>query len=180
MACQLPTDCLDEIIEYLEEDKTNLHSCLLVNRFWCKISVRILWRNIWNFNVHPTSILSTLIACLPNESKELLRENNIFISTPTSKPPLFNYPAFCKVLSIYEICEIVCTVLENETSFNSFNLLSVEERNCLVINEVVKMFTNQISSLKKLTYNYNPQDYYDYDNTICDINIPFTCVTYVP
>ena len=104
MACQLPTDCLDEIFEHLEENRTTLHSCLLVNRLWCKISVRILWRNIWNFGqkrplrLAETSILSILIACLPDESKELLHMNKIFISTPTSKPPLFNYAAFCKVL----------------------------------------------------------------------------------
>src|SRR6266496_6569356 len=130
MAFKLPTDCLNEIIEYLEEDKINLHSCLLVNRrLWCKISVRILWRNIWNLNMQQISILNTflntLIACLPNESKELLCENKIFISTPTSKPPLFNYPAFCKVLSICEICEIVSTVIRNKPSLlNSLRLLS--------------------------------------------------------
>src|SRR6266536_2475359 len=117
MAYQLPVDCLNEIFEYLEDDKPTLHLCLLVNRLWCKISVRILWRNIWNFN-HCSfiprrplrverSILSTLIACLPNESRELLYKNNIFISTPTSKPPLFNYAAFCKVLSISDIYRIV-------------------------------------------------------------------------
>ena len=102
MAYRLPADCLNEIFEYLEEDKPTLHSCLLVNRLWCEISVRILWRNVWNL-IYPhwirslkvdASILSTLIACLPNESKELLYKNNIFISTPTSKPPLFNYAKF--------------------------------------------------------------------------------------
>src|SRR6266516_5976737 len=128
MASQLPVDCLNEIFEYLEDDKPTLHLCLLVNRLWCKISVRILWRNIWNFNNcyfiprRPlrveTSILSTLIACLPNESRELLYKNKIFISTPTSKPPLFNYAAFCKVLSIYEIDEIVDRVLMVEPSVN--------------------------------------------------------------
>jgi len=76
MAYQL-VDCLNEILEYLEDDIPTIHSCLLVNRLWCKISVRILWRNIWNFSQQRTlrvkaSILSTLIACLPNESKELL------------------------------------------------------------------------------------------------------------
>src|SRR5437764_1128116 len=97
MVCQLPTECLDEIFECLEDDKATLHSCLLVNRLWCEVSVRILWRNISNVShtIRPlrveTSILSTLVACLPNESKELLYKNKIFISTPTSKPPLFNY-----------------------------------------------------------------------------------------
>src|SRR5688572_3285969 len=116
MTCQLSADCLNEIFEYLEGDKTTLLSCLLVNRLWCEISVRILWRNIWNFKYSvaikhqlkvESAILSTLIACLPNESKELLRKNEIFASTPATpsilKQPFFNYAAFCKVLSINEI-----------------------------------------------------------------------------
>ena len=136
MACQLTTDCLDEILEHLEGNKTTLHSCLLVNRLWCRSSVIILWRNIWSFNkLHSLkvalSIIRTLIACLPNESKELLCKNEIFIPTPTSKPPLFNYAAFCKVLSICEISRIFTLTLNAE--------------HCLVINEVIKMFINQFS-----------------------------------
>src|SRR5436305_14092701 len=100
MSCSLPADCLNGVFENLKDDKITLHSCLLVNRLWCKISIRILWRDIWSFN-YPyyrryevtSAMLSTLISCLPNESKELLHKNEIFISTPTSKPPLFNYAA---------------------------------------------------------------------------------------
>jgi hypothetical protein len=164
MACQLISDCLNDIFEHLEEDKLTLHSCLLVNRLWCKISVGVLWRNIWDFkNIYQkrplrvaSSILNTLIACLPNESKELLYKNEIFISTPTSKPPLFNYIAFCKVLSICEIGIIVNDVLGNESSINATNSLSLKDRKRLVTNEIIKMFTDQISALKKLTYIYNP------------------------
>src|SRR6266540_807890 len=111
MFCQLPADCLNEIFKLLEGDIIALHSCLLVNRSWCEASVGILWRNIWDFKLSEDAwrlyiiksstkefvssrllrILSILIACLPNESKDLLYENKIFIPTPTSKPPLFNY-----------------------------------------------------------------------------------------
>src|SRR3954451_19605167 len=79
MSCLFLTDCLNEVFENLEDDKFTLHSCLLVNRLWCKISVRILWRDILNFkdslnDKHRSkvrlSILSTLFACLPNGSKE--------------------------------------------------------------------------------------------------------------
>jgi hypothetical protein len=154
MTCQLPVDCLNEIIEYLEEDRHTLHSCLLVNRLWCEISVRILWRNIWNFerSYSETLILNTLFACLPNESKELLYKNKIFISTPTSKQPLFNYAAFCKVLSIYEIGRMVNAVFKDKPSINS---LSLEDRNHLITNEIIKMFASQIHSLKRLScYHY--------------------------
>src|SRR6266487_7050433 len=92
---KLPADCLNEIFEYLDEDKISLHSCLLVNRLWCKISVRILWRSIRNYN--------TLITCLPNESKEILYNNKIVFSISTSKPPIFNYVSFCKSLSVYDV-----------------------------------------------------------------------------
>ena len=85
---KLSFDCLNEIFEHLEKDKTTLHSCLLVNRLWCQVSVRILWASVWNYD--------TLIACLPNETKEILYKNDIIVPTPTSKPPLFNYISFIK------------------------------------------------------------------------------------
>ncbi|RIA87232.1 hypothetical protein C1645_828059 [Glomus cerebriforme] len=40
------------------------------------------------------TILNILVACLSDESNEFLYKNEIFISTYTSKPPLFNYPEF--------------------------------------------------------------------------------------
>jgi hypothetical protein len=166
MTFQLPTECLNEILEYFEEDELTLHSCLLVNRLWCKIAVRILWRNIFDFirsyqnsslRVKSSKILSTLIACLPNESKELLYENGISISTPTSNPPLFNYAEFCKVLSINKIILI------------TNNALNVRKDSNLVANEIIKMLTDKISSLKKFTYN---DYYYYYSNTISIPYIP--------
>ncbi|GBB90421.1 hypothetical protein RclHR1_17380003 [Rhizophagus clarus] len=165
----LPTDCLNEIIEHLEKDKNTLHSCLLVNRLWCKISVRILWKDVWDYkDIYQqrslgmaTSILSTLVACLPNKSKENLHKNEITISTPTSKSPLFNYASFCQVLLICEIIKMVYNVLRDMPSVNS---LSLQDRNCLVTNEIIKMFMNQ-TSLKKLTYMYN---YYH-----CNLSFPY-------
>src|ERR1043165_9219595 len=90
MPGQLPADCLNEIFEYLQSEAA-LRPCLLVNRLWCEVSVQLLWADIQNHH--------TLIACLPNESKELLYENGINLLTPTSNPPLFNYVAFIKNLS---------------------------------------------------------------------------------
>ncbi|CAB5393164.1 unnamed protein product [Rhizophagus irregularis] len=68
---QFPIDCLNDIIEYLEDDSNTLN-------------------------------LSTLIACLPNDSKEILYNNGISIST--SKTPVFNYASFCKYL---EVCKVI-------------------------------------------------------------------------
>src|SRR5438270_9754813 len=108
---QLFEDCLNEIVEYLEEDKVTLRSCLLVNRLWCEVSVRILWRSIRNYN--------TLIACLPNDSKDILLKNGIITSTSASKSPMFNYASFCKFLSVFQLLKIL--ELESQQSVSSHN-----------------------------------------------------------
>ncbi len=126
---QLPADCLNEIFEY----KVNLRSCLLVNRLWCKTSVRFLWTSIQNYN--------TLITCLPNESKEILYKDEIIISTPNSKPPLFNYVSFIKSLSMGEINYKIKSILKG---FDN-------NKNRVVIQEIIKMFMSQ-TSLRKLEF----------------------------
>ncbi|PKC51906.1 hypothetical protein RhiirA1_482695 [Rhizophagus irregularis] len=46
------------------------------------------------------------------DSKEVLYENGIFTSSPTSKP-LFSYISFCKVLSVNLIHYIISSLLRN-------------------------------------------------------------------
>src|ERR1051325_1163878 len=145
---QLPADCLNEIFECLEEDRVTLRSCLLVSRLWCEVSVRILWRSIRNY--------STLIACLPNESKEILYKDGINTSTPTSKPLMFNYATFCKVLSIYQVDYSIRELLKNRPPISS-NAHIVTREEVLndnvhrVTREVFKLLINQ-TSLKELTF----------------------------
>ncbi|RIA84949.1 hypothetical protein C1645_879613 [Glomus cerebriforme] len=126
---QLSVDCLKEIFEHLE--KKSLHSCILVNRLWCRISIRILWRSVWNFK--------TLISCLPDESKEILYKNGIFL---TSKPPLFNYVTFIISLSIYTIDDIIKNTLKN---YQSVTPQSLNYKKYIVTQEIYKLFMNQIS-----------------------------------
>ena len=115
-----------------------------------------------------SAILNTLISCLPDESKELLQKNEIYIST-SLKPPLFNYTAFCKVLSINEISQIIHEVLISKNQ-PSFALPNSKDKYCLVAKEILKMFMNQVSSLKTLTHYLNL-----YDLNVLDIS--FTCLT---
>src|SRR6266511_4204546 len=138
MLFQFPADCLNVIFEFLK-DKVDLRSCLLVNRLWCEVSVQILWKTIQNYN--------TLITCLPNESKEILYKNEIIISTPTSNPPLFNYVAFIKTLSMNKIHEDILKI----------NLLQNcdDNKGILVTQEIFKMFMNQISLKRLLVSHYD-------------------------
>ncbi|GBB86751.1 hypothetical protein RclHR1_13150007 [Rhizophagus clarus] len=138
---QLPTDCLNEIFEFLENDKFTLYSCILVNRFWCEVSVRIFWRDIWNYSI---SNFRTLVACLPNESKEILYKNGIIISTPTLKTPIFNYASFCKNLSVNRVHYKIEKLLNNQQN--------IHNKTHIVTQEIFKMFMREISSLRRLTF----------------------------
>src|SRR5204863_2980440 len=126
---QLPADCLNEIFEYLEDDKVTLRSCSLVNRLWCEVSVRILWRRIRNYN--------TLIACLPNESKEILFKNGIVTSMSASRPLMFNYASFCKALSTHEVNGYIKQLLNKKYILPSNNNISK------VIREIFKLLIAQ-------------------------------------
>ena len=135
MSQLLPADCLNEIFEYFENDKVTLHSCLLVSRLRCEVSVRILWTSVWNYD--------TLIACLPNESKEILYKNGIITSTSTSKPPLFNYIAFIRNLEIDNIIKNILKKYHQSPILNN--------KKCILVQEIYKLF-NQISSLRELHF----------------------------
>ncbi|GBB88833.1 hypothetical protein RclHR1_15440004 [Rhizophagus clarus] len=146
---RLPADCLNVIFEYLDNDLITLHSCILVNRLWCEVSVEILWRNVENYS---TSNFKTLIACLPNESKEILYENriNIYNILPsTSKLPIFNYASFCKVLSVKRIHYKLENLLKNDHRFiPSQTLISISIN--IIAEEILKLFVKQIPSLERL------------------------------
>ncbi|EXX72798.1 uncharacterized protein OCT59_027107 [Rhizophagus irregularis] len=130
---QLPIDCMNQILEYFTNDSRTLISCLLVNRYWCKATVRIYWEEIRNYK--------TLIACLPNESKEILNNNGILI--PTSNP-LFNYVSFCKSLSLGVI---ICNI---ERFLKKQMVQNISDSKVIVSQEIFKLLMSQIYSLKTL------------------------------
>ncbi|PKY48267.1 hypothetical protein RhiirA4_463822 [Rhizophagus irregularis] len=165
---QLPSDCLEEIFEHLEQDRNTLYSCLLVNRLWCESSVRILWRDIWKFtNITNTilrqrisnKIFNILIKFLSNETKEKLLKNEILIPNIKTKKPIFNYPSYCKVISIREIIQII---ISNKKLYKTKN--NIKEKYLLITKEIIKIFIKEITTLNKLIYYWEEKDYWDWNN----------------
>ncbi|PKY26740.1 kinase-like protein [Rhizophagus irregularis] len=71
----------NEIIKYFKNDFSTLYSCILVNKFWCRLVIPLLWED-------PFSI--------PTQNYRL----------PTNFT-LFNYPSFIKCLNIQNICSSI-------------------------------------------------------------------------
>ncbi|RGB25290.1 hypothetical protein C1646_675692 [Rhizophagus diaphanus] len=129
------------------------------NHLYCEVAVRILWRDVWKFydfgdKPYVTlSIINTLIACLPKESEEILHKNGFNITTiPIQKPPLINYASFCKVISVYRIYDMIIFTLKKQQTIIS------EDLGNWLLQEILKMIMNQISSLKALKCNESDFD----------------------
>ncbi|CAI2172112.1 17574_t:CDS:1 [Funneliformis geosporum] len=146
MPRELPFDCLNEIFEYLNDDVDGLFSCLLVNRRWSEVSVRILWRRMQSFN--------TLLACLSDKSKKILSDKRIIISTSILSPPSFHYVAFIKSLCFRKFDLFVKNFLKNQPNFTS----PIEEYEIILViaREIFLMLFNQ-TSLKSLNFYPSPR-----------------------
>lgn len=127
MTTYLPAECLRQIFEELKEDKEDLHSCLLVNRHWCKNTIDILWKQPFRFlytckkeicqcnnekaikrQFQAYNLLETYLSCFM--FNEELRINESYIlqqrqdnDRPNYKRPIFNYIQFLKYIDFEEL-----------------------------------------------------------------------------
>src|SRR3954452_15756387 len=152
MTTPLPTDCLNGIFKCLLNDAGSLHSCLLVNKLWCEIVIPLLWNNPWQstqllFNTKNwPAFIKTLLSCLPEESKELLRKNGIdLLLRISSKPPLFDYVGYCQYLSpsVMEKLKFITVGEDNKNNANCY--LPGAYREHLVEQEFYKLFMTRCS-----------------------------------
>ncbi|CAI2180779.1 11480_t:CDS:1 [Funneliformis geosporum] len=174
---------LKKILECLNEDMISLHSCLLVNKDWSEIAVEILWRDIYIIQARANeiygidledesdqNILSTLYSCLPKESHELLKRNEIMIESPTMGSPKYNYPGYCKFLDTGYINQLIIVHLGEESEIYERTLLK---------QEIYQMFIKQSPSLYYLHFHdpHIPLPYFSGVNVCITQLKEFSCDT---
>src|SRR5947207_14488274 len=96
-------ELLNEIMLYFRNDFKTLHSCVLVNRLWCRLAIPLLWEDPFSINFPKNrNFIEIYLHYLNDDSKTKLNEygisNDLF-------PPntLFNYPSFIQCLDMCEI-----------------------------------------------------------------------------
>src|SRR5947208_17087045 len=101
MSCQLlPNECIQQILKYIIKHESNgLFTCLLINRHWCRNTVKFLYANPFfksDFNTVKNLVIRTYISCLNEiELRYLVSQQ---IKQPLSKP-LFDYAVFLEELN---------------------------------------------------------------------------------
>ncbi|RIB30660.1 hypothetical protein C2G38_2151921 [Gigaspora rosea] len=151
----LPTDCLYQIFQHFKDDLKTLHSCLLSNRTCCELIIPILWSNPWKliqkkkstpeYRNSLKSLISTLLSCLPSESKQLLHDNRI---QWTSHTIYLNYITYCRSLDFQGIWDMLDVVSAPHPLF-PFSNAKIHIKN-LVGQEICKMIILQSTKITQM------------------------------
>jgi hypothetical protein len=114
------TEILHQIFkELLKDSPKDGYSVLMVNREWCNIIIPILWENpfVVGHRYNHFKIIRTLLSTLNNDSRSLLIDNGINLSS-SKTGTIFDYPYFIRNIPydyIYKgIKDYVLTEYESE------------------------------------------------------------------
>ncbi|EXX62964.1 uncharacterized protein OCT59_029415 [Rhizophagus irregularis] len=118
----LTDDCILYILQSFQNNRSTLFNCLLVNRFWCKSTIPLLYANPFaNITEKNLSIILTLIFCFNEEEilqlKNQLELNQIDnINLDEEYKPLFEYPKFLEKYDFFTVNSVINNSLESYCS----------------------------------------------------------------
>ncbi|PKY19229.1 hypothetical protein RhiirB3_432242 [Rhizophagus irregularis] len=99
-------ELINKIIQYFHiNDYKTLHSCILVNRLWCRVTIPLLWEDPFSIESPKNYRFIEIYLCFLNEDSKAkfdeygINDNLLVPSNNT----LFNYPSFIKYLDTDKI-----------------------------------------------------------------------------
>ncbi|KAF0445718.1 hypothetical protein F8M41_003073 [Gigaspora margarita] len=150
-------ELMEKIFNNLNNEIYSLHSCALVSRHWCKMSIPMLWRNPFSFS-KSSNFISNYISSLKDNDKFNLKEYGIVADFPNT---LFNYARFLKVLNLSHLDKCVKQWM-NKTKFNQQDK---DKLKCHIINLLLKIFIESGAILYRLDL-----EIYENDTNFSKIN----------
>ncbi|CAG8649028.1 6062_t:CDS:1, partial [Acaulospora colombiana] len=98
---QFSQETLTEIFKYLNDDEhgsDDLFNCLLINRYWCKAAIPVLWSAPFKYaDVLPLDgVIDAYVACLTKKEHEELLGKGVIIDHPIPKKVAFDYINYLK------------------------------------------------------------------------------------
>jgi hypothetical protein len=161
-----------EVLKHFKNDFSTLHSCILVNRLWCRLAIPLLWENPFSILTKNFNYIDIYLDNLNGDLKTKLNEYKI-INNSLPSNTLFNYTKFLKYLNICKIIgpinrwfEVVNTNSKSEIGFliQDLNLSSILDFKKLIIISLFKIFIENEVKLHTLEIEIS----YTYFNTYFD------------
>src|SRR5947208_9173955 len=96
----------NDIIQTLRYDFKTLYSLSLVNRFWCRLAIPLLWEDPFSIKYRKnltSHFLDTYFLFLNDNDKSKVNEMKPLKFDSNLQKPLFNYPSLIKTLSLFRL-----------------------------------------------------------------------------
>src|SRR5688572_12549783 len=117
------------IIQNLRNNFNALYSLALVNRFWCRLAIPLLWENPFSIKYQEDlsfHFLDIYFLFLNDSDKSKLKEIKLkFLDISNLKKPLFNYPSLIKTLSSYRMKSHASNWISASYNFTSTSIQQV-------------------------------------------------------
>ncbi|RIB05533.1 hypothetical protein C2G38_2219396 [Gigaspora rosea] len=129
-------ELMENILKNLNKEFDSLYSCALVSRYWCKMSIPILWQDPFSIRRKRPLFISNYFSSLDEDEKFILNECGINIEISKT---LFDYTRFLKVLNLF------CLKSKVQEEWNHLTLESLYR----IVNLLIKLFANNGATLYK-------------------------------
>jgi hypothetical protein len=148
-----------DIIQYFQNDFSTLHSCILVNRLWCRLAIPLLWEDPFSLR-YPKNYryIEVYLHNLNDDDKTLLNEhgisNDLFYSNI-----LFDYPSFIKQLDTHKISDsiekwIATIRISNYSTQINYKKLIYRLLFRIFIENEVDVHTFKVTTISQKDYEY--------------------------
>ena len=137
----LPCECLIDVLSHL--DRKSLYNCLYVSRYYCKLSIPIIWKEPFLSTCRKNSslVINTLLACLDEDEISSLIPCVINFN---NQSPLFEYGRFVRKINHDRCVSLIKIWLK------SFNQDCRIQR---MVNAIYHVIMRQGSNLQELILN---------------------------
>ncbi|CAB4494509.1 unnamed protein product [Rhizophagus irregularis] len=199
MGIPVPLECLQEILQFLQDDLKSLYATLFVDKLWCINVIPILYKNPFvllnqalfttrNFNdafeIHGEKILLLLDIYLSHLTlqQRLEWEEKGIMLTKNVEPLLFDYLSYLRILPIPEVRHAIllwCNKnynIRNHRNFIEIELNKLFFTKCKNINTIMLDESSQLPELENLLPNFHNLNFICsklFDTSILEKIIPY-------
>ncbi|CAB4393469.1 unnamed protein product [Rhizophagus irregularis] len=146
----LPTECFSNVLSFL--DSQCLYNSLFVNKYWCSLSIPILWKDPFESICMRPKLINTLLSCLNEE--EISSLIPYAINVPNNQSPLFEYGKYIR--------KIRQTFVEQDIIYwLSIRYYPQDNRVQKLIDVIYHMIMRQGSNLQEFNIKLYQIDYID-------------------
>jgi hypothetical protein len=138
-----------EIIKYFQNDFSTLYSCILVNRFWCRLAIQLLWENPFSTKFPKNHHFIEIYLQKLNDNDKVKLNEYGFNNDEFPSNTLFNYSRFIKCLNTEKISSSIETLVKNKMLFTNLSRLT-----SFIFLSLIKIFIENEASLHTFEVSY--------------------------